>query len=117
MNWYITKIVFRIVFGTETTAQFDEQLRLVEAANEQEAFTKAMNIGQKEEHIFINKNQIAVHWKFITVALVSKINTLTDGVEIYSTINEQEEPENYMHFINKKATSYANFQEQLLAAF
>ena len=42
MSWYLTKIVYRIICGQGNhTAQFDEQLRLIEAGSSQEAFEKA----------------------------------------------------------------------------
>ncbi|HEV3251858.1 MAG TPA: DUF4288 domain-containing protein, partial [Puia sp.] len=45
MNWYLAKIVFRIICGEgQHIPQFDEQLRLIEAGNEVEAFEKATNI-------------------------------------------------------------------------
>ena len=38
MNWYVVKIVFKIVSVKEVNqTQFDEQLKLIEAANEEEA--------------------------------------------------------------------------------
>ena len=45
MNWYMAKIVFRIICGEgHHTPQFDEQLRLIGATNEEEAFEKAKAI-------------------------------------------------------------------------
>jgi hypothetical protein len=42
MNWYLTKIVYRIICGQGNhTAQFDEQLRLIQASSAQEAFEKS----------------------------------------------------------------------------
>ena len=44
MNWYITKIVFKIsAEGSSNKKQFDEQLRLVVAESKEEAFIKARN--------------------------------------------------------------------------
>ena len=53
MNWYLTKIVFRIVCGEgKHTPQFDEQLRVIAADNKEEAFYKARAIGKDEEEFF-----------------------------------------------------------------
>ena len=53
MNWYLGKIIFRIICGEGThTAQFDEQLRLIAATDEEEAFQKATTIGQREQDGF-----------------------------------------------------------------
>ncbi len=44
MYWFLAKIVYQIVCGEGNhTAQFDEQLRLVQAADENEAFDKAQS--------------------------------------------------------------------------
>ena len=49
MNWYLSKIIFRIVCGEgQHTPQFDEQLRLIAASDEQEAFQKALAIGNRQ---------------------------------------------------------------------
>ncbi len=41
MNWYLSKIVYRIICGQGNhTPQFDEQLRLIQAESTQEAFEK-----------------------------------------------------------------------------
>ena len=46
MNWYVAKIVFRIVSGDGNHhAQFNEQLRLISAESEHQAFEKAAAIG------------------------------------------------------------------------
>ena len=48
MNWYVAKIVFRIMSGDGNHhAQFDEQLRLISADDELQAFEKATAIGIK----------------------------------------------------------------------
>ena len=44
MNWYMAKLIFRIVCGDgEHTAQFDEQLRLVMGITKEDAY-KALRI-------------------------------------------------------------------------
>ena len=65
MNWYLAKMVFRIVCGEgEHTPQFDEQLRLVAAATKEEAFHKAQEMGQQEEDTFFNRKEQLVQWEF-----------------------------------------------------
>ncbi len=102
MNWYITKIVFNIAAET-SVSQFDEQLRLVAAENTEEAFHKARTIGLREEDIFYNDNMKEVKWEFVNVAEIIPINSLEDGIELYSRIHETEEPKSYIHFVHKKA--------------
>jgi hypothetical protein len=104
MNWYLSKIVFRIICGEgHHTPQFDEQLRLITADNEQEAFDKAMIIGEKEQDGFYNQDQKLVQWKFVNVAELYKLSGLLDGAEVYSRIQETDDPDRYIEFTNKKA--------------
>ncbi|MEK7225456.1 MAG: DUF4288 domain-containing protein, partial [Bacteroidota bacterium] len=52
MNWYLAKIVFRIVCGDGNhLAQFDEQLRLIRADKREEALLKAQLLGSREEEV------------------------------------------------------------------
>jgi len=104
MNWYLAKMVFRIICGDGNhTAQFDEQLRLILASSKEEAFHKAQLLGGKEEEIFFNRNQQLVQWQFISVSELYQLNELIDGAELYSRIEEKEHAETYLHIIHKKA--------------
>lgn len=104
MNWYLTKLVYRIICGNgEHTAQFDEQLRLITAENEEAALLKATQIGEKEQDCFTNINQQLVQWKFINVAELYKLQEIIDGAELYSMIKETGDAESYINFITQKA--------------
>jgi predicted RNA-binding protein with EMAP domain len=104
MNWYLAKMVFRIICGDgDHTAQFDEQLRLVSASSKEEAFHKAQVLGVREEEIFFNNNLQLVQWQFISVSELLQLGELTDGAELYSRIEEKEDADCYLHIIHKKA--------------
>lgn len=104
MNWYIAKIVFGIsAENTEHKPQFDEQLRLIAAASEEEAFLKARTIGIGEEDTFLNDRKNRVKWEFINVAEILPLNKIEDGAEIYSQIHETDEAKSYIHCIHQKA--------------
>ncbi len=104
MNWYLVKIVYRIVCGNGThTPQFDEQLRLIHATDKMEAYTKALRIGQKESETFFNERQQLVQWEFINVSELYPLNKLIDGAEIYSRITEVDNGEAYADAIHKRA--------------
>lgn len=104
MNWYLTKMVFRIICGDGNhTAQFDEQLRLVTATSKEEAFHKAQLMGMKEEEMFFNSQLQLVQWQFISVSELYQLNELIDGAEVYSRIEERENADSYMHIVHKKA--------------
>jgi len=104
MNWFLAKIVYRIVCGDGThTAQFDEQLRLIEAADETVAFAKAQAIGKQEQEIFLNQRQHLVQWQFVNVSELYKISALIDGAELYSKVQEADNAEMYVEIVHKKA--------------
>ncbi len=104
MNWYLAKVIFQIICGEGLhTPQFDEQLRLIHARDEHEAFSKAQHIGCHEEEAFENTQQQIVQWKFIDVAELYKLNGLIDGAELYSRIFEPENGQDYIDNIHRKA--------------
>ena len=104
MNWYLAKLIFRIVCGDgEHTPQFDEQLRLISASSKEEAFTKAQHVGKKEQETFYNRRQQLVQWQFINVSEIYVISDLIDGAELYSRIEERDNAEAYIDVVNQKA--------------
>ena len=104
MNWYLAKTIFQIICGQGAhTPQFDEQLRLIHAGDEHEAFSKAHQIGLEEEDAFENMQQQLVQWKFINVAELYKLDGLIDGAELYSRIYETDSAETYIGTVHRKA--------------
>lgn len=104
MNWYLGKIIYRIICGDGNhTPQFDEQLRLIAAHDEEEAFEKAIAIGRREQDGFFNHEQQLVQWKFINVAELYRLSGLLDGAEMYSRIQETDDPEAYIDHANRLA--------------
>ena len=106
MNWYLTKIVYQIICGHGAhTPQFDEQLRLICAGNEEEAFNKAVQIGHSEEEVFRNAENDLVQWKFINIAELYRLSQLIDGAELYSRIQETDDAASYTHAVHQKAAA------------
>ena len=104
MNWYLAKIVYQIVCGDGNhRPQFDEQLRLIVASNEHEAFHKAQRIGVTEQEKFLNNRQCLVEWKFIDVCELYQLSELIDGAELYSRIQEADDAGAYIDIIHRKA--------------
>jgi hypothetical protein len=102
MKWYMTKLVFRINHGKGADAQFDEQLRLIEAGTLADAFLKARMLGEREE----DKPEVAgsVRWEFIDVADLYPIDSFQDGMELSSRVHETEEAGSYIRFIRNRAS-------------
>ena len=117
MNWYLAKIIYRITCGDgEHVAQFDEQLRLVNATDHLDAFYKSREIGRSEEDTFLNDVNKPVKWKFIDVAEVYFLDKLIDGAEVYSRIYEDDDPEQYIRYIKARAVYFVETaNEQTLA--
>jgi hypothetical protein len=104
MQWYLAKLIYRIICGEgEHTAQFDEQLRLIQAEDALHAFQKARRLGEHEEDNFLNASDKPVHWKFIDIAELHKLDKLIDGAEMYSRIREEDDAEVYIRVTRLKA--------------
>jgi|ERR1022692_1616520 hypothetical protein len=104
MNWYLAKMVYRIICGDgDHTPQFDEQLRLIKAQDEFHAFQKAQLIGEREQDNFLNAAQKPVHWKFIDVSELHKLDDLIDGAEMYSKICEEDDANIFIGVTHLKA--------------
>src|SRR3546814_17098216 len=104
MSWYISKIIFQVICGDgDHTPQFDEQLRLIQAGNEQEALKKAIQIGLEEQNTFNNSRDESVIWSFIDVEELHRVPELKDKTELYSRIVEPENAEKYVDLIKLRA--------------
>ncbi|OKS84993.1 DUF4288 domain-containing protein [Mucilaginibacter polytrichastri] len=104
MNWYVAKVIFRIISNEGNhQAQFDEQLRLISAESKCEAFEKAAKIGRDNENRFLNDAKQTVKWQFVNVAEVKQLAALTDGAELYYNIHKADNADLYMAWANHKA--------------
>lgn len=104
MNWYISKIVYEIICGEgEHIAQFDEQLRLVQADNSLEAYRLSTEIGAAEATCFHNDRQQLVQWKFMAVPEVIELEMMTHGAEVLSRIREVDNAPRYRELIFQRA--------------
>ena len=104
MNWYVAKLVFRVISGDgDHQAQFDEQLRLISADTELNAYEKANKIGHANQDSFKNIEKQTVKWQFIDVAELNRINEPTDGAELYYNIHETPDADLYIAWAHHKA--------------
>ena len=114
MKWYIVKLVFQIICGDgRHIAQFDEQLRLVQAENEDNAFEKAGLLGTAETENFYNQRNQLVQWKFINISELYQLS-LIDGAELHSKISEVDDDFSYVNLINGKAEQIKQKQSHKL---
>ena len=104
MKWFIAKLVFNISTAQQDhKPQFDEQLRLVTAENQEEAFLKARMLGLREEDSFLNDTLHQVKWEFINVAEILPLISLEDGTELYSHVHETDEAKSYINDVHQRA--------------
>lgn len=114
MYWYLAKIVYQIMIANgEYAPQFEEQLRLIQAENGQEALDKAIALGEKEETVFYNYQDQQVYWKFLDVPELQLIQQLNDGMQLYSHIEEPEFAENYLALMQSKADNIRYDKENI----
>ena len=105
MDWFLAKLVFRVVCGRgDHTPQFDEQVRLVNAEDELHAFHKARLLGEGECWNGEFENAIGAKWKFIDVIELHQLTRFADGAEIYAAIKEEADANLYIRGVQKKAT-------------
>ena len=103
-NWYVAKIIYRILISTDKQIpQFDEQLRLILAMDEKEAFAKARRLGNKEEDTFFNEKNEVVYWQFIAVSDLVALKNIEDGIELYSKIEETRDAVDYIKTAKQKS--------------
>jgi hypothetical protein len=116
MSWYVSKIVFQIICGEGYhKPQFDEQVRLIQAADAEEAFQKASSIGVQEEEAFYNDKQQLVQWKFIDVCDLTALGDIIEGAELCSMVKEINDASLYINFVHDKAkTIKEKFSSELL---
>jgi Domain of unknown function (DUF4288) len=105
MNWFIVKMIFQIVDQAKNSFQFDEQLRLIDAINEELALEMAYQLGQMEQQELTSRNEQTLQWKFIAVTELSHIGEIAHGKEIHYQISEPEETHSYLEMIQLKATN------------
>ncbi len=105
MNWYVAKLVYRIIYGDGISdSQFSEQLRLVKAVDEVHAFTKAQQIGHREEQGLYSENSPLIQWRFIDVCELMLLSELADGAEIVSTICMADNPDHYLKTVRRRSS-------------
>lgn len=104
MKTYLVKLVFNIdIDNGKHTSQFDEQARLIQAKNSEDAFFKARKLGKQEEELFMNKDKKAVAWKFIDVTGLYELQSMRDGEQLYSETHENKDAESFIQLVKRKS--------------
>lgn len=104
MKKYLIKLMFNInIDNGSNNSEFDEQIRVVEAHNLENAFYKARSLGKKEEETFLDKDNKMVSWNFIDVAEVYPLEEIKDGEQLYSNTRKIKDTTSFISYIRQKS--------------
>lgn len=97
MQWFLAKIVFRIITPQQgSSGQFEEKLRLVQAGSRVDALRKATAWGESENADFVNQSGKKISWQFIAVSELRLLPEIADGLELDSHLEERPEAEEFI---------------------
>ncbi|RYU74794.1 DUF4288 domain-containing protein [Hymenobacter persicinus] len=83
--WYVARIILKCSAPHQVEEHlFDEQIRLIQASNSEEAYQKALILGKQEELEYLNEDGMTVRWSFEGLFDLDIVESLTDGAEITS---------------------------------
>lgn len=110
MKWFLAKLVFKIKCGDGNhAAQFDEQIRLIQAGSAEEALETGRKIGKEESDAFLNTHLEMVKWEFLGVAELITLDNECHGAEVYSRIVETNFEEGYLKFFRNQSEQLHQF--------
>ncbi|HEX7367681.1 MAG TPA: DUF4288 domain-containing protein [Pelobium sp.] len=108
MNWFVAKLIFEIKSEDSKFVQFDEQLRLIEAIDQQLALEMAYQLGLMQQEDAVENKKPKVVWKFVAVTEIENIGEIAHGKEIHYKITEPENAEQYLALAQIKADALKN---------
>lgn len=118
MNWYTAQLRYQIITGSgKHIPQFEVQLRLIQAEDEQVACEKAKALGRQEESSSINDSGKLVSWQFIGLTDLELLENLVDGQVLQSRLEENEQADVYIRELHKSIELLQNrLQSPILQA-
>ncbi len=89
IRWYVATLLVRIRVEDDQPHEAytcDEQIRVLRATNDTEAFEKAMALGRNEETSYKNGDGQSVFWEFVGLISLEPLmdDAIEDGTEIKS---------------------------------
>ena len=98
-NWYSANLLFRANVDDDSGAQplCEESLRVLIADSDEDARTRAEQIGRAAQHSYLNDAGKEVQWVFVSVLELQDLceSALLDGMEVFSRLyrEKEEDPE------------------------
>jgi hypothetical protein len=119
MNWYLVKLVFRITCGQGNhKAQFDEQVRLIQASHSGEALEKARRLAAEESLATAALPDGSVRWRLVDIPELYRLQGMVDGAELISRVTEEEDGTLFEELVRRRAAMLRyNVEHQILEAF
>jgi hypothetical protein len=119
MHWYLAKMVFRITCGHgKHKAQFDEQIRLIQASHSAEALEKARRYAAEESLSTTATAADSARWNLVDIPELFRLQGMVDGAELFSRITEEEDGVLYEEIVRRRADMLRyNIHHQILEAF
>jgi hypothetical protein len=89
MQAYISQIIYRIKCATEGLEQYDEQYRLVYAADERDALARTQVMAREEEAAFVDRHGRTVAWELVAIKDLQPVE-IRHGSLLFSAVKEIE---------------------------
>lgn len=95
-RWYVAKLILQCRVGDDDSGPWtcDEQIRVINATDDDQAYEKALRIGKGQEHNYQNVYSEIVRWSFIGLNDLERLDedVIKDGTEITSRLLKTENP-------------------------
>lgn len=94
-KWFVATVIMACrVENYSGPFTCDEQIFLLQAATEDEAYQKAMELGEQSAISYLNRYGETVQWEFVGLENLEELfdQSLSDGVEIRSRLFDHSEP-------------------------
>lgn len=106
-SWYVVKLVLSIENSHDSSHnQFEEQWRLVCASSESDAIKKAEKLGRSESEVISRPDNTCVSWNYIAVTDVIHVAKMAHGLELFSRIEQPENPTHYLRSVYAKSQQF-----------
>lgn len=89
MKAFIAQVIYKIECEGQRTDQYEEQWRLVYAANDRGALDEARKVSKDEEAVMVDRHGRTVEWKLVAVKDLQEVD-LANGGLLFSMIREAE---------------------------
>lgn len=95
-KWYVATLIMRCWVGESAPGSWtcDRQICVIRATDGDEAYRKALRLGEEEEDSYSNAFGEIVHWEFVGLEDLDELvgRTIRDGTEIRSFLFEHDDP-------------------------